>query len=196
MEFLSELARHPLTVGAIAPSSGYLASRIVAPIPLRGDPVVVELGPGTGVFTQRIQQRLAGRGRHIAIEVSRRFAHRLARHCPAVDVVVGDAATIGGVLADRGFRRADVVVSGLPWALFPPGRQQRTLDAITSALAPAGTFSTFAYVHALWTPTARKLRRALCARFEEVVMERTVWANLPPATVYHCRRPVHAADVS
>nr|WP_240942565.1 methyltransferase domain-containing protein [Planosporangium thailandense] len=186
------MARHPLTVGAIAPSSEFLATRIVAPVPLRGDPVVVELGPGTGVFTDRIQQRLAGRGRHIAIEVNRRFADRLVRRRPAVDVVIGDAAAIGGVLADRGCRTADVVVSGLPWALFPPARQQRTLDAIAAALAPAGVFSTFAYVHALWTPTARRLRRALCARFEEVVMERTVWANLPPATVYHCRRPVHS----
>ncbi|MBE1586610.1 phospholipid N-methyltransferase [Nonomuraea angiospora] len=29
-------------------------------------------------------------------------------------------------------------------------------------------------------------------RFDEVVISRTVWANLPPALVYYCRRPAEA----
>ena len=62
-------------------------------------------------------------------------------------------------------------------------------DEVVRALAPDGVFTTFAYIHALWTPPARRLRRALHERFEEVVPSATVWANLPPALVYYCRRP-------
>jgi phosphatidylethanolamine/phosphatidyl-N-methylethanolamine N-methyltransferase len=56
-------------------------------------------------------------------------------------------------------------------------------------LSPVGAFTTFAYVHAVWAPPARRLRSTLRASFEEVVAGRTVWRNVPPALVYHARRP-------
>ena len=37
--------------------------------------------------------------------------------------------------------------------------------------------------------TQLELRRSLGTRFDEVVAGRTVWANVPPAFVYFCRRP-------
>ena len=193
MSFLTEFLRSPLTVGAVAPSSSGLARVAVAPVPRAADAVVVELGAGTGAFTGPIQQRLGGRGRHVVIEINERFAQRLARRCPAVEVVVADAADLGAVLADRGIGRADVIVSGLPWAAFAPDHQRDVLAAATEVLAADGVFTTFAYVHARWAPPARRLHRALESRFDEVVTGRTVWANLPPALVYHCRRPVPAA---
>jgi phospholipid N-methyltransferase len=183
--FLYEFTRHPRTVGAIAPSGARLTRRVLAPVPRHGEPVVVELGPGTGAFTAGIQERLGGRGRHVGIECNARFARRLTTNFPAVAIVHGDAAAIGTVVP-----RADVVISGLPWALLPRDRQWQILDAVAATLAPDGAFSTFAYVHAHWLPAARRFRRALEARFEEVVTERTVWGNLPPALVHHCRRPV------
>jgi phosphatidylethanolamine/phosphatidyl-N-methylethanolamine N-methyltransferase len=183
--FLVEFAKHPRTVGAIAPSGSRLAHRILAPVPRHGDPIVVELGPGTGAFTAGIRERLDGRGRHVAIECNRRFVRGLHRRFPDLEVVLGDAAAIASFVP-----RADVVISGLPWALFAPDRQRRIVDAVAATLAPDGAFSTFAYVHAFWTPAARRFRRLLEQRFEEVVSERTVWTNVPPALVHHCRRPV------
>lgn len=72
--FLGQFLRSPVTTGAIMPSSRYLAAAVATPIPERGDPVVVELGPGTGPFTAEIQRRLGGRGRHIAVEINPRLA--------------------------------------------------------------------------------------------------------------------------
>jgi phospholipid N-methyltransferase len=160
--FLREFVRAPLTVAAVAHSGETLADLITAPVPSSGDPLVVELGPGTGAFTVAIQRRLTGRGHHLAIEVNERFA---------------------------GHRLADVIVSGLPWAAFAPDQQDELLNAVTGALTPDGAFTTFAYSFARWTPAARRLRRSLHEQFEEVVTGRTVWANVPPAWVYFCRRP-------
>jgi phospholipid N-methyltransferase len=42
------------------------------------------------------------------------------------------------VLAERGHRRADVIVSGLPWAAFSPDQQDELLNAVTDALTPDG----------------------------------------------------------
>ncbi|MER6175257.1 hypothetical protein ABT130_28725, partial [Streptosporangium sp. NPDC001681] len=86
--FLREFLRSPFTVGAVAPSGEPLADLITSPISRDGDPLVVELGPGTGAFTGAIQQRLAGRGHHLAIELNQRFADLLAARYPQVDVDV------------------------------------------------------------------------------------------------------------
>lgn len=190
ISFLTQFARNPLAVGAVAPSSLPLAERITATIPRTGQPLVVELGPGTGSFTRMIQQRLAGQGRHLALEINPMFADLLARRHPEVDVLEADAGSVARLLAERNLPRAEAIVSGLPWAVFTAERQREILVAVVSALADDGVFTTFAYQHARWAPPARRLHRMLRELFEEVVVGGTVWANLPPAVVYHCRRPI------
>ena len=190
MSFFLEFVRDPTTVGAVVPSGMRLAEVATAAVPRTGSPIVLELGPGTGAFTQRIQQRLAGSGRHIAVEVNPRLAEQLAALHPAVDVVKADATSLREVLAPRGIGQVDVVVSGLPWAAFDDNSQRNILSEVVAVMQPAGVFTTFAYVHARWAPPAQRLLRSLRSRFEEVVISRTVWANLPPALVYFCRRPI------
>ncbi|WP_336206501.1 class I SAM-dependent methyltransferase [Nonomuraea sp. LPB2021202275-12-8] len=187
--FLGQFLRAPASIGAIAPSSQRLAAAVCAPLPERGEPTIVELGPGTGPFTEEIQRRLAGRGHHLAVELNGPMAAVLAERFPKVDVVHGDAAELAKLLADRGLRQADVVVSGLPWAAFPDGLQRGLLAAVTSAMNPAGAFTTFSYIHAIPLARARRFRALLAERFEEVVAGRTVWRNAPPAFVFHARRP-------
>jgi phospholipid N-methyltransferase len=187
--FFARFVRHPWRVGAVAPSSSGLAARVVAPLPDTGEPVVVELGAGTGAFTDAIQERLGGRGYHLAVEVDATFAALLRRRHPRVDVVVADAARLPQLLAARGLPAADVVVSGLPWVAFAPTRRVGTLAAVASVMAPQAALTTFAYVHTRWVPPARRLHAELACTFEELVLGRTVWANLPPAFVYHARRP-------
>ncbi|MFC4534773.1 class I SAM-dependent methyltransferase [Sphaerisporangium dianthi] len=187
--FFGQFVKAPGTTGAVAPSSRRLAKVVSAPVPERGDPVIVELGPGTGVFTEEIQRRLNGRGHHLAIEINPALAARLTERHPGARVIVADAVNLPRLLAEHGLGRADAVISGLPWAAFPAVLQDRLLGAITEILAPDGAFTTFAYVHARTLPPAIRFRRRLLEAFEEVVPSRTVWGNVPPAFVYHARRP-------
>ncbi|MGN9844095.1 class I SAM-dependent methyltransferase [Nonomuraea sp. H19] len=187
--FLGQFLRAPAMIGALAPSSRRLASAVCAPIPERGEPTVVELGPGTGAFTTEIQQRLAGRGHHLAVEVNELMARLLAERFPTVDVAHADAARLGELLGERGLRQADVVVSGLPWAAFPEELQRELLEAVTEAMGLGAAFTTFSYIHAIPLSSARRFRGLLAERFEEVVAGRTVWRNTPPAFVFHARRP-------
>ncbi|MFB9235462.1 class I SAM-dependent methyltransferase [Plantactinospora siamensis] len=188
--FLTEFLRRPSTIGAVAPSGPALAGDISAAVPRTGAPVVVELGPGTGAFTGALQRRLGGRGHHLAVEVNPRFARWIAQRHPGVRVAVADAARLGDLLAAHRLPPADVVVSGLPWAAFPAARQRAVLAAVVAVLADNGAFTAFAYRHLRWTPPARRFHRLLAELFEEVTVGRTVWRNLPPALVYHCRRPI------
>jgi phosphatidylethanolamine/phosphatidyl-N-methylethanolamine N-methyltransferase len=187
--FLGQFFRAPTTIGALAPSSRRLATAVCTPVPERGEPTVVELGPGTGAFTVEIQRRLSGRGHHLAVEVNQALAGLLAERYPTVDVAHCDAAELGGLLRERRLRQADVVISGLPWAAFPDGLQRELLTAVTSSMGPAAAFTTFSYIHAIPLSSARRFRSLLAERFEEVVPGRTVWRNAPPAFVFHARRP-------
>jgi len=189
--FLREFARDPLHTAAIAPSSSALAAAMTASLPTVGDPVVVELGPGTGAFTSAIQERVGGRGRHVAIELHEEWAGLLRRRFAGVDVVCADVATLPSVLADRGITSVDAVVSGLPWVAYAPGPDGRGLHAlITDALAPTGVFTQFAYSWTRWAPPAQRQLADLRDHFGEVVTSPTVWRNLPPAVVHLARRPL------
>jgi phospholipid N-methyltransferase len=86
---------------------------------------------------------------------------------------------------------ADLIVSGLPWVAFPVQVQEALPDSIGTVLAPVGVFTTFGYAWVRGSSPARRFRRLLGRRFEEVVAGRTVIANVPPAFVYHARRPRH-----
>ncbi len=177
--FLREFVRDPLHTAAVAPSSAALAAAMVEPLSSTGDPVVVELGPGTGAFTSVIQERLDGRGRHVAVERHPGWAELLARRHPGVDVVCADAGSLADVLAERGITRVDAVVSGLPWIAHSPDLH----SAISGSLATDGVFTQFAYSWTRWAPPARRQLADLRARFGDVTTSRIVWRNLPPAVV-------------
>lgn len=186
---LREFLRSPMNTASVAPSSARLAAAVTAPIPEVGDPVIVELGPGTGAFTSTIQDLLGGRGRHLTVEINPRLAEKLRSRFGHVEVLNDDASRLPELLAERGHHKADVVVSGLPWASFPRKVQHDILSAVGQVLTPEGAFTTFGYVHAMRFASASRFRRMLGTNFEEVVAGRTVWGNLPPALVYHGRRP-------
>ena len=158
-------------------------------VPRSGGPVVVELGPGTGAVSAAIDRRLPEPGRHLAVEIDPGMCEYLRRTRPTLEVVPGDARQLAALLAERGVGRVDAVVSGLPWALFDPSTQESILGEVARLLAPAGAFTTFAYLHGMPLNTARRFRRTLAATFDEVVVSKTVWRNLPPAFGYVCRRP-------
>jgi phosphatidylethanolamine/phosphatidyl-N-methylethanolamine N-methyltransferase len=191
--WLREFARAPMKTGAILPSSRRLADRVASAIPERGDPVVVELGAGTGAITGQIQRRLLGRGRHLAIELNPQLAELISQRFPAVHTVTGDAADLPKILADNGLDSVDCVVSALPWSAFAEATQRAMLAGVAEVLTPTGAFTTALYLHARHIPPTVRFRRLLKAHFEEVLASRTIWNNVPPAYAYHARRPRRAS---
>jgi phosphatidylethanolamine/phosphatidyl-N-methylethanolamine N-methyltransferase len=189
--FLAAALRRPATMGAIAPSSPRLGAVLASVVPSSGQPVVVELGPGTGAVSAVIAEKLPPGSRHLAVELDPTMVEFLRRTRPELEVVPGNAADLGKLLADRGVTSVDAIICGLPWALFDDATQTSLLAEISRAIGDTGAFTTFAYLHGMTLTAARRFRRTLRSTFDEVLVTATVWRNLPPAFVYVCRRPRH-----
>jgi phosphatidylethanolamine/phosphatidyl-N-methylethanolamine N-methyltransferase len=164
---------------------------MLADCDLRNAQVVVELGPGTGSFTRLILERIGKGSLFLAMELDEDSVRRLRVAFPDLEVHHRSAEGLPDLLDAHG-RRADCVVSGLPWANMGAEVQDRILDGVVGSLRPHGVFTTFAYLHARWLPGAVRFRRRLDRRFGSVRMSPVVWRNLPPAFVYCCRHPRHS----
>ena len=204
--FLIEAARDLRTTGAIAPSGRALARaltepvRVQAPRPLS----VLEAGAGTGAVTRALIPQLP-RGSHLDIvEANPRFTKRLRRLVAAHPSPSGRSAQVNvhqSRVEDLGtHQRYDVIVSGLPLTNFAPVQVERIMARYLELLHPGGTLTYFAYLgtRRARTLTASRTEARRHAAVDEIMADYqrryaagrwTVWANLPPAHVWHLRRP-------
>jgi phospholipid N-methyltransferase len=179
----------PVRTGAIAPSSRFLAARMVEDMRLSEAGVVVELGPGTGAFTRAILPELNADALFLAIELNRSLAaHLQATQPPRVRVINDSCERLEQHLRAHERRTADAIISGLPWQAFSVELQERLLSAVHRSLRAGGRFATFAYLHGIPFPGGIRLRRMLRERFTKVSVSPVVWRNLPPAFVYRCEK--------
>lgn len=182
--FLRQFVRAPTRVGAVAPSSRRLADQMMRCADVSSASVVIEMGPGTGVFTERLAADLSPGSRFFALEINAHFVEATRRRCPGV-IVHKDSATNARLHLDNiGEEHCDLVVSSLPWATFRPSLQAEILDTIVDVLKPGGRLLTFAYLQGLALPSGQRFRKELEARFTHVKKSPMVWRNVPPAFVY------------
>jgi phospholipid N-methyltransferase len=186
--FLQEFARSHHSIGAVAPSSRFLATEMLQGMALGAGKVVVEYGPGTGSFTSEIVSQLASGAKFVAIERNAAMAELFRSRFPEVRLVEDSVETLPDVLSELGESGVDCVISGLPWAAFTTDLQDRLLTVTHNCLREGGRFATFAYVHGLLLPQGRRFRRLLIQKFSSVSRSRVVLRNLPPAFVYRCTK--------
>ena len=184
IDFFREFLRDPTQTGAVMPSGPGLCRMLASTAGVSESSVIVEFGTGTGVVTQEIVRQMGPESRLVGIEINEDLARATQALCPRAEVVNESAAEAMEILQRKGLGACDCIVSGLPWAAFPEGLQDELLNAAVAALRPRGRFVTFAYLHALPTPAARRFKAKLGQRFAAVGKSPAVWANVPPALVY------------
>lgn len=186
LTFVKNFLRHPTQVGAIAPSSSGLVEAMVEWFDWDSIRGVVEFGPGTGVFTEAIAQRLHPQAKFFAIERSVQLTEVTRRRCPSVTVYEDSVVNVAELCRRESIDSVDAILCGLPWASFSPALQSEVMDAMIEVLAPGAKFATFAYWQGVVLPTGRSFSRRLRDTFTSVERSHTVWKNLPPAFVYRC----------
>lgn len=182
--FGREWLRSPLRVGAVAPSSARLADAITGGLTATCGPVI-ELGPGTGVFTAALLRRGIPAAQVAIIEASESFAAALALRFPQVAVIHDDAARIRHV-TPFGLGAADLVICGLPLLSMPQAKVLRIVARSMKVLKSDGELRLFTYGQRCPIPAAMLSRLDLVAQRRAFVP-----LNMPPASVYAVRRREH-----
>ncbi len=178
--FFRSMLRQPFRVGALAPSSRFLASSMVEG--MRPGSRVIELGAGTGAVTQAILEAGVDAADLILVEQNEEFASMLAKRFPNTTVIRANAISLRRYLSpDSG--PADFVVSGLPLLLFPARSKIRLLSQVFKTLNDDGCLYQFTYGGRC--PIGRSLLRSLGLKAS--LMKFTPF-NLPPAFVYRISR--------
>lgn len=187
--FFAAAVRNPRAVGAWTPTSATVASTVAQVVPTTGQPVVVELGPGTGSLSDGIRARLPAGARHIGLELDQELVEHLRDNKPWMTVINGGAQDLRALLADVGVDRVDAVISSIPWSLLDDDDQNSILEQVGGLLTEQGAFTALAYLPAEHNASGRRFRTRLAASFDEVLTH-TTWRNLPPILHYLCRRPL------
>ena len=168
-------------VGAVAPSSRFLAHKMLNHLPLSTAKVIVELGPGNGVFTKRIIKEMGENTQLIVIELNDLFYNELSSTIqdPRVHFFHDSANKIGEFIKQIGKDKADFIISSLPLANFPEDLKTDLLDSIHNSLDDKGTFVQFQY--------SLQSKKAIRKRFTKTKITFTPF-NIPPAFVYSCMK--------
>jgi phospholipid N-methyltransferase len=179
--FFRQWLRNPRAMAALSPSSRQLARLMIDQLPARSQRIV-ELGGGTGVFTQALLDSGIESGNLLVVELNDELHQLLKRRFPAVRVIRGDAQDLEAIVRDAAFASADgvdAVVSGLGLLSMSRATQRAILSAVFSVLGASGRFVQFTYGPA--SPLSRELLGELGL---EVVRAGVAWLNVPPASVY------------
>lgn len=171
--FFQELYNRPGTIGAICPSSRYLARQMARQIPASEDGLIIELGAGTGAITRALLDHGIAPERLKVIEFSNPFVQRLRQRFPHVDVVHGNAADLCTLIPPN--TKIGAIVSSLPLCSLPEPITQAILQQWQLLLRDGGVAIQFTYN--LRLPKWRGHLKA------HQTHSKVVWANLPPANI-------------
>lgn len=169
------------SIGSVAPSSRYLCRAMVEKIDPEKARVVVELGPGDGVITQYILDRLNADSRLVIFEINKTFVERLRQRFsdPRLMVIHDSAENMGAHFKQLGIESVDYFVSGIPFVMLPETLTESITSNCRRFLNKSGKFIQFHY-----SPVLIGFYRKL---FRKVKVD-LVPLNFPPALVISCEK--------
>ena len=189
--FVGEALANFPTVGAISPSSRFLANAMLEPLAFERTQVAVELGAGTGVITNALLERLPASATLLVFEINERFFECLRRSIsdPRVILINSSVEFLDTELYRRGIQQVDAVVSSLGLAFIPDRQRHQLFERLSPFLQPRSVFTQYQYIHGLQFGEGGLSRfnlRPLLSRYFRSVQSKIEWRNLPPAFVFTC----------
>lgn len=170
----------PQEIGAVLPSSRFLARRMMKAVDLKQANSIVELGAGTGAITGELLLHVRPNANVIIIDSNPEAVSILKRRLDGqknLRIILGDARELANILKENQIGCVDAIVSSLPYASMGDGTTRHILSAAADVLTPEGHFVAFQY-----TPLLRKT----LATYFDIQSSEVELRNFPPAVVYKC----------
>jgi phospholipid N-methyltransferase len=177
--FMRNFFRHPAMLGSLIPSSPFLVEDILAGIDWAKARVIVEYGPGVGTITERILSRMRPDATLVAIDANEDFANFLREEIPdpRLRVFHGSAEHVAEYLAQLGLKKADYIISGIPYSMLPDSVRRGIMERSRALLDPHGTLIVYQF-----TNTVRPYLQSSFGSVREGFQP----LNVLPARIFHC----------
>ena len=175
--FLSTFFSQRKQVGAVAPSGKFLVNAMCNKIDFTSSDVILELGPGTGVFTTEILKRAKKDAKIILFELNEEFYKLLIEKFKdsRLEILYRSADEIEDVLKERGIDKVDAILSSLPLTVIPKEVKEKIVTQSYSCLKVDGI-----YVQYQYSLSAKKLLESTFGKLKLGFVP----INVPPAFVY------------
>jgi phospholipid N-methyltransferase len=141
--FFKRFLKRPFQIASIVPSSQALVERVASKIDFNQARVIAEYGPGEGVHSRALAQRMRADAQLLLFELDPHFSRDLARQFaddPRVRVINANATTIRSELIQRRIVHCDYIISGIPFSILEKEKKRNLLQQTHEALAPGGAF--------------------------------------------------------
>ncbi|HEY4496249.1 MAG TPA: methyltransferase domain-containing protein [Candidatus Paceibacterota bacterium] len=176
--FIKNSIKNFYRVGAVVPSSRFLAKKMALAASANGAKTIIELGAGTGAITKELLKILPAQGRLNVLEINPDFISFLEKKIkdPRLVCYNQNAEFLPKIF---GKNSADTIVSGLPFGNFGRHQTEKIIVAVIECLKPNGFFVQFQY--------SLKSRRMFKKFFRQIDISfepRNIW----PAFIYICRK--------
>ncbi|MBP2650814.1 MAG: hypothetical protein H6Q74_1639 [Firmicutes bacterium] len=177
--FVQRFIKQPKKIGSIVPSSSFLTRKMLETLPWGNLETIVELGAGTGVFTDYIARNKREDCRVFLIEQDAKMCEALQGRFP--EFYLGtQAERLSQLLYKYDIEKVDCIISGLPFAMFSKELQNQIMHEVTISLKSNGIFMAFQY--------SLHMKKTFSNCFSKVTIGFEP-LNFPPAFVYCCRFP-------
>lgn len=167
--------------GSVAPSSRFLCRAVASKIDPEKAKVVVELGPGDGVITRFILNRLRPDARLIIFEINIVFVEKIKATFddPRMTIIHDSAEKMGRYFREMGILEVDYFVSAIPFVMLRETLAARITIECRRWLRTGGKFIQFHY-----SPLLLRLYRRVFGNLNVEVVP----LNIPPAIVVSCEK--------
>ncbi|MBM7717606.1 phospholipid N-methyltransferase [Bacillus thermophilus] len=179
--FLFQYITNPRSVGAILPSSQFLGDKMLETVDFQKSEYIVEFGPGTGIFTEKLLKKRKPSTIILLVEHNKTFYSVLKEKFKEEQnlfIINGSAEDIEQYAKEYDLPYADYVISGLPFASLPKEVSTRILQHTSNILKENGRFITFQYTG---------FKKGLIQQFFQISEVKKEMRNMPPAYVFSCK---------
>ncbi len=178
MKFFVNFLKHPRKIGSITPSSSFLTKKMLGDLSWSDVETIVELGAGTGVFTEYIAQNISDDCKVVIFEQDFTMKEALQTKYPSF-LYADRAEKIKDLFTVFNLPKADCIISGLPFAILPKRLRAKIILRSHDCLSEDGVFVAFQY--------SLQMYGMLKRTFSHVEVS-FVPLNVPPAFVFYCKK--------
>ena len=180
MTFFTEFLRNPRQNASIVPSAQAACEKMFEGLDMGAMQYVVELGPGTGCFTRELMAQLPSSAQVLMLEINPTFCPRLEQeYGHRFHVRQESAHRMDELVAELGWPRIDLVVSGLPYTL-PDVVIDPLFESLKRRTREGTTYRFFTYVPPL-------MKRKYEPSGFDLTLEHVVVKNVPPMWIYSAK---------